>query len=529
MFSGLYELLHEQVAGSASATAETPGHKASLRDRTCSTCVKTIPTSDIHRCKGCQIAVYCGRECQKADWERHKQVCSKATGFRSQWDEDHKVIFDHLLQQHPRASKSDLRQREHELARAWFDVHLLSIQKAVIAAIQEKTDSSNMRAFRHYNRCLFIMTIRPLQRHGRQPRDRVLRRERKPGPRHGSCVDEGARGDAAEVGRRRRAGVRGEAGGEPGRIWALPPRSVYEGLEEEVRALLERQPLSSVRPEERAKVGGKGKERARPVGDEMDIGDPPPCLILHVFKKSKSVYLRSESSITTSSSISLIAFPVTGDTPSPQTSSPTLPSPPSEMEAEFYYHGLPSAPRLVARSSTIPWKKPRSLEAYLQDKELRPVGNHAIEEVWEDKLAIELHALLDSMKVKWTSTDVVRIGIAEESSAPVILWVGVKPASLSGERGVNVASNSRHLLERYNLLLSQAGHSPDLNVNFREPLTPTLGIPICARPTPWAEGTGGIFIGEGGNNKRLFLLTARHVLFKPDQHNNQHFEHKNPN
>ncbi|TFY78233.1 hypothetical protein EWM64_g5776 [Hericium alpestre] len=234
-----------------------------------------------------------------------------------------------------------------------------------------------------------------------------------------------------------------------------------------------------------------------------------------------------------------------GDIPPPQTSSPTLPSAPSEMEAERYYHGLPSAPRLVARSSTTPWKKPRGLEAYLQVRELRPVGNHAIEEVWEDKLAFELHALLESMKVKWTSTDVVRMGIAKESSAPVILWVGVKPASLSGDRGVNVAFSCRHLLERYNvvdvdveiresvvtrsagpqLLAPSQWYDPD--VDAREPLTPTLPLPICAKSTPWVEGAGGIFIGEGSNKERLLLLTPRHVVL-PDMDNNQHFEHRDP-
>ena len=33
----------------------------------------------------------------------------------------------------------------------------------------------------------------------------------------------------------------------------------------------------------------------------------------------------------------------------------------------------------------------------------------------------------------WTSLDVVCIGIVGESSAPVILWIGVVPESLSGE------------------------------------------------------------------------------------------------
>jgi hypothetical protein len=38
---------------------------------------------------------------------------------------------------------------------------------------------------------------------------------------------------------------------------------------------------------------------------------------------------------------------------------------------------------------------------------------------------------LDSMGVKWTSLDPVRMGYAGESSPPVIVWMGVVPGSLS--------------------------------------------------------------------------------------------------
>ena len=104
--------------------------------------------------------------------------------------------------------------------------------------------------------------------------------------------------------------------------------------------------------------------------------------------------------------------PATGDIPPPQSSSSSLalPSPISSTEAKYYYAGLPSAPALVARTGTTPWEVPTGPEAYRKLKELRVVGNHAINEVWEDNLALKLRALLDSMKVKWTSTDVVRIG-----------------------------------------------------------------------------------------------------------------------
>jgi hypothetical protein len=215
------------------------------------------------------------------------------------------------------------------------------------------------------------------------------------------------------------------------------------------------------------------------------------------------------------------------------------------MEAKCYYAGLPSWPILVARTGAR-WKAPTGPEAYLKRRDLRVVGNHALKEVWEDDLALKLHALLDSMEVKWTSTDVVRIGIVRESSAPVILWIGVVPASLSGHDGAIVAFKCRELLVEYDIadvdveiresvVTRTAGpkllapfYSFDRPAGIREPITTTLGLPICAQSTPWAGGTGGFFISEGGNTKRLLLVTARHVVFtSPDKSKNNHFEHKN--
>ncbi|KAI0255840.1 hypothetical protein BJV78DRAFT_1273361 [Lactifluus subvellereus] len=210
-------------------------------------------------------------------------------------------------------------------------------------------------------------------------------------------------------------------------------------------------------------------------------------------------------------------------------SSHTLPSPPSELEARYYYASLPSRPVLVARTGTTLWEARTGPEAFLMAKELRTVGNHALKEVWEDNLALRLHAILDSRRV----------------SAPVNLWIGVIPASLSGDDGIVVASRCRELLEEYNIadvdveiresvvtrssgptLLTPAD-SFDATVDVCEPLTTTLGLLICAQSTPWAEGTGGFFITEGGNTERLLLVTARHVVFTPNKCENRLFEHKN--
>jgi hypothetical protein len=141
-------------------------------------------------------------------------------------------------------------------------------------------------------------------------------------------------------------------------------------------------------------------------------------------------------------------------------------SPPSEMESKFYYAGLPSAPVLVARTSTAPWEAPTGPEASPRLKELRVVGNHAIKDVWERGLALKVRTILRSMKIKWTSIDIVRIGYDGEYSAPVILWIGVIPASLSSRDGIIVARMCREILEEYRIT--------DVDVEIRESVVTQL-------------------------------------------------------
>ncbi|KAN0067490.1 hypothetical protein V8E54_014359 [Elaphomyces granulatus] len=155
---------------------------------------------------------------------------------------------------------------------------------------------------------------------------------------------------------------------------------------------------------------------------------------------------------------------------------------------------------------------------------LRAVGNHALTNIWEGILHLEIHGLLDEMKT------------------PVILWIGVKPASLDGGNGAVIALKCRQILIKFDIIdvnveiresivtrliglkLLKPIYSTNPTVDFRERLTSTLGLPICARSTPWVEGTGGFFITEGGNTNRLLLITARHVVLVPNKHENKHFE-----
>ena len=179
---------------------------------------------------------------------------------------------------------------------------------------------------------------------------------------------------------------------------------------------------------------------------------------------------------------------------------------------------------------------PTGPEAYRQLKELRPVFGHKLNVVWTTDLGPKVCQLLDFQGVLWTSIDVVRfIKVGEgEAVGPVVLWIGVAAESLLGEDAHTSANGCLDLLKEFgitdvevefrestytpltgpNLLEPASDLDPDVDV--RGPLTLALGLSIAAQATPHAEGTGGIYLAEGGDSKKVLLVTARHVLFPPN-------------
>ena len=248
-------------------------------------------------------------------------------------------------------------------------------------------------------------------------------------------------------------------------------------------------------------------------------------------------------------------------TTGPHSESPLLTSsnlpPVSETEARGWYHGLPSHPKLIARTGSLPFELVPSFDAGFPDhpetKELRVVGEHKIRDVWEDDLALKIHALLDEKQVDWTSTDVVWIATIDEPKGGnnVVLWIGVVPESLSYERGIDVALRCQRVLAddygiedvdveiRTSRVVKAADARPRLcepvsccqdnekRLGVMETLAYTLGIPICGRDTQGVEGTAGFFLDEKGegDGERLLLVTARHVVL-PDLDDDEGFEHK---
>ena len=236
----------------------------------------------------------------------------------------------------------------------------------------------------------------------------------------------------------------------------------------------------------------------------------------------------------------------------------------SEMEAYKYYAGLPSRPLLVYRTGAErrPWSRPTGPEAYTVLMELKPVFSHEIVTVWGD-LGPKVCSCLDSVRVAWTSIDVVRFAKADpewgqdKDPGPTVLWIGVMPQSLSGKDAHAAAVGCLELLESYkitdvevefresifarsarpkllesggelNMMVDRSGPISSNPIDsVRVPLTPSLGLQIAARATPYVEGTGGLYISEGSNSDKVYILSTRHVVFPPNAWNNELYNEMN--
>lgn len=126
-----------------------------------------------------------------------------------------------------------------------------------------------------------------------------------------------------------------------------------------------------------------------------------------------------------------------------------LPPPVSDSEAKLYYYGLPSKPILVARTGTTPWHPPLEGELPKISKGLHPAGRGMaqLQEAFGEGLFDKVADIMKSMDVQWTSVDIVRIGDRDvQEVLPNVVWIGIRPGSLSREDGVVVAFKVLDLL-----------------------------------------------------------------------------------
>lgn len=53
----------------------TPGSDAPSLDPPAAACANCSKVKTVHKCGRCKLIKYCGRECQAADYARHKAIC----------------------------------------------------------------------------------------------------------------------------------------------------------------------------------------------------------------------------------------------------------------------------------------------------------------------------------------------------------------------------------------------------------------------------------------------------------------------
>ncbi|KAI9441760.1 hypothetical protein H4582DRAFT_2097061 [Lactarius indigo] len=150
---------------------------------------------------------------------------------------------------------------------------------------------------------------------------------------------------------------------------------------------------------------------------------------------------------------------------------------------------------------------------------------------------------LDAKGVKCSSLDPVRIGYAGDSSPPAILWVGVLPGSLAAEVGIEVVVHLEGILSARGIndvhvepRESEVFRSTKLykpvpasfaTVRVIEPFSTAVDLPISTEATPSIGGTGGFFIFDPRHRGKHFLVTARHVVIRPDSDDNELVEYTN--
>ncbi|KAJ4323453.1 hypothetical protein N0V84_004325 [Fusarium piperis] len=241
--------------------------------------------------------------------------------------------------------------------------------------------------------------------------------------------------------------------------------------------------------------------------------------------------------------------------------------PPSLEEQEEYYYGLPSRPKLVARSSTAPWSP--QYDRWPISKCLYVVGEHAIAELWNDADSSLRRQILQVVKkVDWTAIDVLRVGYAHDNertgerfSRPVTVLISVK-TGLTFEQGYDVVAACSQILESHNLNdvqvemkeseVSRAASTP-LPASLSTPAVSTsnqatssqllkfssrpltgpvdttallseyLGLSIAPSDAPNHEGTKCLYLRSG---TKVFALTCRHVVFT-NSHPNTTYQHDN--
>ncbi|KAH7313811.1 hypothetical protein B0I35DRAFT_480466 [Stachybotrys elegans] len=215
---------------------------------------------------------------------------------------------------------------------------------------------------------------------------------------------------------------------------------------------------------------------------------------------------------------------------------------PSEKESKYYYYGLPSVPRLVARSSREPWTVGENPEGYA--KQLYVVEGHdVLRELWNKPQAPG--SLRDDMirclsQLDWKTMDILRAGYPRlpQQGFPTILFVTVPPGSTTWKDGVGFALRAKSVFEKHGIddvhCEIKEGHLSSANsetfgpdrhmlerslfiddsIFIQSQFMSGIGTNIGRLRKDGGEGTKGLYLHlhrDGEESPTVVSLTCRHV------------------
>ncbi|KAF5686367.1 hypothetical protein FCIRC_2923 [Fusarium circinatum] len=225
---------------------------------------------------------------------------------------------------------------------------------------------------------------------------------------------------------------------------------------------------------------------------------------------------------------------------------------PSERESRMYYCGLPTCPKLIARSSSTPWPQPHE---FVGNKKLSVATGHAIQQPWNNpRGSLQPLILATLTDIDWTAIDILRVGYevnykvpGRTFEGPVTMLISVSPNSTPFHRAEAVIVSCKQILARFALddvevevkesIVATAASCPttdqqvlrlesgpfnndvdDIKFKFSLHVSEYIGTSIGVTET--FKGTKGLYLQ--GKDSKTYALTCRHVLFPKDSIDYRH-------
>ncbi|EMT72117.1 hypothetical protein FOC4_g10003970 [Fusarium odoratissimum] len=143
---------------------------------------------------------------------------------------------------------------------------------------------------------------------------------------------------------------------------------------------------------------------------------------------------------------------------------------PSDRERRMYYCGLPSGPKLVARSSITPWFQPHE---WPKNKRLDVATGHKIQQLWNDPQGSLRKLIIGNLSgIDWTAIDILRVGYEDAyqdddrlSQCPVTMLISITENSTSFRQAEATIIACKDILIRFGL--------NDVEVEMKESIVST--------------------------------------------------------